>query len=236
MKSITEQASSVFKALQKGWERAGKPTEFSVKIFEEAQTNFFGFTTQQAKVGIFFETAAEPQQPGRQQTSQSHSPQKPPARHAHQQRPQRQSQPARQRDLAEVSTKPETYPSERHSSKERAKSEVSTKADRKEAPVHHQQQRTTHQNEPREIWNEALLDQSKEWLDEVLKAMGGDYPAFTLKPDGYDLTILFKKQFIPDINQQQQLYRSFSTLLMQTLRHKMRRPLRGFRMVFTHES
>ncbi len=55
MKSLVEEASSIFKALEKAWERAGKPESFSVKIFEEPVKTFFGFTKKDAKVGLFFE-------------------------------------------------------------------------------------------------------------------------------------------------------------------------------------
>lgn len=55
MKSIIEEAPSILKAIEKAWVRAGNPREFSVKIFEEAQKSFFGLTTKQAKVGVFFE-------------------------------------------------------------------------------------------------------------------------------------------------------------------------------------
>lgn len=55
MKSILEEASSVMKAIEKGWVRAGKPAEFNVKILEHAEKNFFGLTTKQAKIGIFFD-------------------------------------------------------------------------------------------------------------------------------------------------------------------------------------
>ena len=44
MKSIMEEASSVAKAIEKGWQRAGKPQEFTVKVFEEPQKNFIGLT------------------------------------------------------------------------------------------------------------------------------------------------------------------------------------------------
>ena len=59
MKSIIEEASSIAKAVERGWEKAGKPKEFTVKIFEEAKRNFIGYTTQSAKVGIFFQEIAE---------------------------------------------------------------------------------------------------------------------------------------------------------------------------------
>lgn len=54
MKSIMEEASSFTKAIEQAWARAGKPTEFSVKILEEAKRNFLGFTTQSAKIALFF--------------------------------------------------------------------------------------------------------------------------------------------------------------------------------------
>lgn len=54
MKSIIEQASSITKAIEKAWDQAGKPKEFSIKIFEHEERNFFGMTTKPAKVGIFF--------------------------------------------------------------------------------------------------------------------------------------------------------------------------------------
>lgn len=55
MKSIIEEAPSILKAIEKAWIRAGNPVEFSVKIFEDAQKNFFGFSSKNAKVGVFFE-------------------------------------------------------------------------------------------------------------------------------------------------------------------------------------
>lgn len=55
MKSLVEEASSVVKAIEKAWARAGKPQNFSVKIFEEPQSGFLGFNKTPAKIGIFFE-------------------------------------------------------------------------------------------------------------------------------------------------------------------------------------
>jgi predicted RNA-binding protein Jag len=57
MKSIIEEASSISKAVENGWIRAGKPQEFSVRVFEEPEKNFFGFTKKPAKVGIFYKDA-----------------------------------------------------------------------------------------------------------------------------------------------------------------------------------
>lgn len=54
MKSIIQEGSSVVKAVEKAWQEAGKPQEFTIKIFEEAVKNFIGMTTKPAKIGIFF--------------------------------------------------------------------------------------------------------------------------------------------------------------------------------------
>ena len=59
MKSIIHEASSIAKAVEQGWIKAGKPQEFSVKVFEDAEKNFFGFTTKKAKVAIFFKDVSE---------------------------------------------------------------------------------------------------------------------------------------------------------------------------------
>ena len=55
MKSLVEEASTISKAIEKAWTRAGKPQTFSVKIFEAPEVGFLGFTKKSAKVGIFFE-------------------------------------------------------------------------------------------------------------------------------------------------------------------------------------
>ncbi len=58
MKSIMQEASSVIKALEKAWQNAGQPKEFSIKVYEEPEKNFFGMTTKSAKIGIFFKQEA----------------------------------------------------------------------------------------------------------------------------------------------------------------------------------
>ncbi len=55
MKSIMEEASSIIKAIEKAWQRADKPQNFSVKVFEEPEKNFLGITTKSAKIGLFFD-------------------------------------------------------------------------------------------------------------------------------------------------------------------------------------
>jgi hypothetical protein len=55
MKSIVQEASSIEKAIFQAWQRAGQPDDFSIRIFEVPQKNFFGFTIKSAKIAIFFQ-------------------------------------------------------------------------------------------------------------------------------------------------------------------------------------
>lgn len=62
MKSIIEEASSISKAVDQAWQRAGKPQEFTIKIFEEPQKSIFGLTVRSAKIALFFNEKTAMQQ------------------------------------------------------------------------------------------------------------------------------------------------------------------------------
>lgn len=55
MKSIMEEASTINKAIENAWNRAGQPQEFTVKILELPKTSFFGLkTSKSAKIALIF--------------------------------------------------------------------------------------------------------------------------------------------------------------------------------------
>lgn len=54
MKSVIAQASSLAKAVNEAWEKAGKPGEFFIKVLQEASSGFLGFGSKKAKVALFF--------------------------------------------------------------------------------------------------------------------------------------------------------------------------------------
>ena len=59
MKSIMEEASTITKAIENAWIRANKPSEFKIRVFQEPETNFFGFSKKAAKIAFFFEEKKE---------------------------------------------------------------------------------------------------------------------------------------------------------------------------------
>ncbi len=54
MKSMFQEASSIQKAVEKAWEGAGRPQEFSIKVLETEVKNFWGMTTKPAIVSISY--------------------------------------------------------------------------------------------------------------------------------------------------------------------------------------
>lgn len=82
MKSIMEEASTITKAIENAWNRAGQPQEFSVKILEHPKTAFFGLKTEKsAKIAFFFTEVIQKakdqiyQRPIQQRAPQGRSPQ-----------------------------------------------------------------------------------------------------------------------------------------------------------------
>lgn len=69
MKSLVQEASTIAKAIKQAWEIAGKPRDFSVKILEQPEYNFFGLTKRSAKIALLFEAEAGLKEGSRGKTS-----------------------------------------------------------------------------------------------------------------------------------------------------------------------
>lgn len=93
MKSVIQEASSLSKAIEEGWAKAGKPQEFSIRILQEADKNFLGMTIKSAKIALFFGRFNEMPavQPDKQKQPQQKS-QKNAQRRPYYRKPKKQSQ------------------------------------------------------------------------------------------------------------------------------------------------
>lgn len=215
-----EEASSVAKAIEKGWIRAGKPQEFTVKVFEEAQKNFIGMTTKSAKVGLFFdetrvqvgkttekrpfERVAEkpqrqkqerfqkPQQSGFEKQSQDRSRSQPQERNLERQR--FQEKPSQPKQEIRVLQKENSYP-------------------------------TT------SPWSEELVNSAQDWLKGSLTALGQGNINFQAEVERYALRVTFPKLITQNSEKEKMLFRSWAYLLMQALRQKYKRPLKGLKII-----
>ncbi|MGE0207308.1 MAG: hypothetical protein AB7R69_05675 [Candidatus Babeliales bacterium] len=206
MKSIIQEGSSVFKALEKAWLSAGSPKEFSVKVFEEPQKNFIGMTVKSAKIGIFFdEKAMAPQAYKKQPES----------------RPQQREAPRESlKKQSEIIARQPRKPLQ-----EEPKKHIKTE----EKPAVQQASST----QKRTVWADDMIANARIWIASALEAMDKKDISFSTQANNYYLRITFEKPLLGDEEKERQLFRSFSFLLLQALKRKFKRPLRGFKIVLT---
>jgi len=218
MKSIMEEASSVIKAIEKGWIEAGKPQEFSVKVFEEATKNFLGMTSKPAKIAIFFdEKGAQP--------------------HAKQHRPpqQRPTKEEYARPAQQQARKPQQQP--RHERQERPeRHERQERNERTERPQRQQQFQQQAEAQPQErrnkdVWTPEMIDAVNSWIRESLAQMDRAGSTFSTDAKNYYLKINFDTPLFEDRDKERTVFRSFAHLLMQSLRNKFKKGLRGYKVI-----
>lgn len=207
MKSIMEEASSIMKAIEKGWQTAGKPKEFTVKIFEEPEKNFIGMTVKPAKVALIFSEApvraeAKPRRSG---TPESEKAKTYPERREKQTRQPREQEPKRReevrRPIKRVEETPQVEP-------------AAEKVDR--GPV----------------WTDDMISSAQEWLTDILAMIDVKVP-FTVTPERFHLKIQFAGPVYDEAKREKHLFASVSHLLLTMLKRQYKRPLKGYKIVLT---
>lgn len=206
MKSIIQEASSIAKAIDQGWQIAGKPQEFSVKILEHPEKNFFGLTTRSAKVAIVFNIAHVPQPADayKQKSTKKKAPQG--TKEKRHQEPRAKKAPAPHRSEHNKPQEPSPEPDKPKQQKQRG------------------------------LWNEDFVASAREWFEKTLTHMGHTKISFTIEPQNYYLRITLNKPILTDANNEKHLLASLSNLLMATLKRKFKKPLRGHKIVLTHDA
>lgn len=139
MKSVIQEASSIAKAVEQGWEKAGKPKEFSIKILEEPLKNFFGFTKRSAKVALFFDDAKQ----HHQATGQQRQPRQQQSRYRSDQR--RSERPERQSSQESQQAQP------RQQQSREPREQREQRQSREQRPQNQSQQREQRQSREQQI-------------------------------------------------------------------------------------
>jgi predicted RNA-binding protein Jag len=220
MKSIIEQASSIMKAIEKAWDQAEKPKEFSIKIFEQEERNFFGMSTKPAKIGIFFDdkptthektTTAKPRQEIKECRPEIRK------NKQHKTQPDRptstlttapvdnfQTKPLNGSNVSEIPHKPEQQDS---------------------APKPLRQRRIP------STWNDDMIAAAHKWLRQTLLFMDMPSIDFTSEVAGKNLKLTFNVPLIPDVMHEKQLFRSFAHLIISSLRNQYKQEIRDLKVV-----
>ncbi len=196
-----EEASSIMKAIEKGWINAGQPKEFTIKVFEDSQKNFIGMTTKPAKIGIFF-TEPQAEAPLHHKKATTAHPQK------------RVEAPRVQQPKA-----PKPQP----------KQPILEPVAQKETSPEKGVEAETRQLGP--VWNDEMIVSVRQWLHEIFALIGIDPLTFTIQPDHFLLKIHFEKNLYDDKTREKYFFSSLSTLIITMLKRHYKRPLKGYKIV-----
>lgn len=261
MKSMMEEASSVFKAIENCWSRAGKPEEFTVKILELPQKNFLGITTKAAKIALFYNQPASAavqtvEQPRHKQQRQ---PQQEQPRAAHtqerreQRRPEQQPRPAQQR----AQQAPQQAREEKTPYADRVENRVERTERRQDAPREfrndnrhdnrrdqrsdfrsrqtqrgdQRDQRDQRDSRPEISWNQEMVEATQDWLKETLVMMDQSNINVHANYSGNFLKVELSEPIESDFRQEEVLFKSWTNLIFEVLREKFKTSTRGLRLV-----
>lgn len=245
MKSIIEQASSIVKAIEKAWNQAEQPKEFSIKIFEKEERNFFGMTTKPAKIGIFFGDKPiihdKPAQRPRPEIKECRSSTPTP-------------KPSSAKSFGEHGKAPADKPITNPTPKQPIKPEqqqttqpaVQTKPvqprpqpniTEKKQPIASQQPETQAnaiKEKPKRApatWNDAMVASAHGWLNKTLSLMDRGSISFSSEIAGKNLKLTFSMPLIADVTHEKQLFRSFAHLIMSSLRNQYKQEIRDLKVI-----
>lgn len=251
MKSIMEEASSIIKAIEKGWLKAGQPKEFSVKVFEEPQKNFIGITIKSAKIAIFFDEALNI----KQVESIPHKP-----KHVSQYKPHERpnvapaysSHASKDKDIKEKEAHPAAKPKPVH--KPAVRRELPKEQNIEEVKVVRELNKEPNINEeidsnttisdieenapveprnPSTIWSPEMIENINEWVANTLDIIESKDITFTVEPSHFYLKITFSRYIFEDKARERQFFSSLATLLIQMLKYQYKRPLKGYKLILT---
>jgi predicted RNA-binding protein Jag len=215
MKSLMQEASSVIKAIEKGWESAGKPTEFSIKVFEEPKKNFIGMTVQSAKVGIFFDEKSSLKKSEKEEFKK------------------REQVSAKNISSAQIKQSPEQPLNTQKAKPVQKTTPILPKESFKKEKPQEARPEAHEQKQSKEVWSDEMIQLVDTWLKGMLQQLNRSDVTFSLHPSSYQLNAQFNALINKNPEKDQQLMRSFALIIMQTLRHTFKRPLRGFKIMLT---
>lgn len=210
MKSILQEASSIERAIDKAWNEAGKPKEFTIKILDQGERNFLGLTRRPAIVSILY---------------------KPEKSTYHQPRPRRDRNSA-------ASSRKNDRSRRNDNSSSRSRGDRSNngyeRTNREEVRAERPRQsveapKREEMNAWRDEWKQSVTNN----LREMLRNMSIKTSFQTAITDDRVLTITFKSALLQDEEEQRMLFASLSYLSIQFLKREYKNRFTGFRIVVT---
>ncbi len=171
-----EEASTITKAIENAWNRAGQPQEFTVKILELPKTSFFGLkTSKSAKIALVFNemTVKAKEQPQKQ--VRPLAPRQPHDRREQKEpfeRQQLQRRPLQPREQQRDQQRPERSHESRQARPDQRRPQGPRQPYRSEGRSSDEQRNHEPRNHERENWTPEMVQTAQEWVKETLVLMG----------------------------------------------------------------
>ena len=222
------EASSVMKAIEKAWAESGNPSEFTVKVLEREEKNFFGFTKKPAVVSIAYDPRKQQLEKNNDKSRDRRGSGRNDVRHdARNEKPLRQNSfdkevsPQRKDGHASQNTKQVSQP----------QSQVQAQPQRhrfvEKEPVKPVEKP---QSDMIEGWTPELVDQVVIWMKEMLAIMSIQSKA-TTKIDRKALMVNFDNALLDSPEDERLLFINMSFALIQFLKKKHKKKFRGFHII-----
>lgn len=232
MKSIIEEASSIIKAIEKGWASAGKPTEFTVKILEQPAYNFLGFNTKPAKISFFFDDRTITASIEKQSRGESKKPDfakaVPSTVNANRRDNKQQAKPVSRREEPHV--REEQKP--RHATENKAQ-ERGVQSKKPERTPQVQQSKELKSGSTASIWNQETVNMARDWVQDFLYAIQKNNIKFTTNAQNHILKIDFSASITSNNQKELMLFKNAAHLLMSSLRNVTSSELKQLKVVFS---
>lgn len=247
MKSLVEEASTIQKAVEKAWIRAGKPAEFTVKIFEEPKHNFFGMTTRSAKVALFFKNPHSDSHTTESKDS-VHTTQKNRDRERKHERPHNNDErPHHRHDRTKMHENRRQQP--RHATKYDAslsqptqqapqeKADPSQSREAERLPKQAENRRfDSRRNRPTgdrlsATWSNEMADIAQDWIEHMLAMLKKNDALKEVKIVGEFLKFEFKYPILDDQEKEKALFSTWTHLMLATVGNKYKKDLRGLKII-----
>ena len=219
MKSIIQEASTITKAIEQGWQRAGCPESFSVKIFEKPEKNFLGLTKNNAKIGIFFEEKKPPFKRQSQHTKDSNRrpqekarPNPPHAKNAYR-KPQEKAipKPPQKASLSRPTPKENIKQTREAGPRHQIKNPQNKAAEKIQSNVE-------------KGWSPEMIDFVALWLKEALRILKKEHIEISTKIENKSLRLSLSKPLFDDAKKESDLLKSFEGLVMQAIQKQFNSP------------
>lgn len=237
MRSILQEAPSIPKAIEKAWNEAGRPQEFSVKVFDVGERNFLGFTKRPAVVSLIFDPKKS-EKPEVKQTGYKRDPKNYGSiqptyakrqKHDYQNRNDSYSSDRYNRDKQREEREEKRHMP--HQAQKPAYIQQPEEYDEPHVatPAEKEQPKERHHGHDNRMWPQEFRDDVKNWLKNLAEKMEINTP-FSMRPEGHLLKIEFEKPILEGYNEERMVFSSFAYILMQFLKRKHKKRFKGCRL------